>query len=132
VGIPGVKLAAVGRFTLYDSGRMNLALTAAPAFVAYFWPSFASLGFAVPFDLTLGIPISSSLAVGLDFDAPLFVTFGKFGGVDIPLTFGGGLEYFFDRGLAATLSLRAGPMLNSNTSQTYVVFQSMLGVAFKI
>lgn len=131
VGIPGVKLAVVGRFTLIDRGWLNFGLTIAPGFLAYFWPTFVSPGLSIPIEGKLGFRLGDAIGLAVGVDMPIFAVFGKFASVNVPLLFGAGVEYFVDKTLAVTLSFRVGPSFNSH-GDAHAMLQSLLGVAFRL
>ena len=155
---PGIKLQGYFKGTLLKSSRYNLGLWFAPGMLAYFLGqdfclpmisgthtvdgSFYTLGnvctgiggtqygLTFPVGLVFGISAGSNLNIALNLDLPMFVTFGDYGSLTIPILFGGGIEYFIERSTALTFTLRTGPMIFTK-SGTDLTFQALLGVAYK-
>jgi len=137
---PGLKSEFQARFQLLDAGSVFLGLELGAGFFGYFAssPGLGSqgLGMSLPVGLTLGLPVASALVVNLSLEAPLFITFGTFGGLTVPLLLGGGVEYFVDKRLAATLEVKMGPALYPvgfrAGSRADFALQANLGVAYKL
>jgi hypothetical protein len=157
---PGIKLQAYLKGTLVKSPRYSLGLWFAPGMLTYFLGqnfcnpvilgthtvdgSFYSLanictgvggtqfGLTVPAGLVFGASLARNLNVALNLDLPVFVTFGDFGTLAVPILFGAGVEYFVDRSMAVTFNVRAGPMIFTKSGyRTDLTFQALLGLAYK-
>ena len=156
---PGLKLQGYVKATLVDKPRYNIGLSFAPGILTYFFgQSFCTplalgtqtdfgyywvggnvcsgggtqFGIAFPAGLTFGIPARHNLNLAFTFDVPLFVTFGDFGTVTIPVLFGGGVEYFLDSSKALTFNLRTGPMIFTKSGYgSDFTLQALVGLALK-
>jgi len=132
----GLKGEFLSRFQLIDAGSFNLGLSVGAGLVGYFASASEGLGVSVPVGLALGLPVASALTVSITLDAPMFVTFGPFGGLTLPILVGGGLEYFLDKGFAATFDVKMGPALYPAGfragSRADFDFQADLGIALKL
>ncbi len=138
VPAPGTKLEGVLRVALLNRGRVSLGLKFSPGLFLYF-PTFGSfVGMTLPTSLVLGINAGSAVVVNVGFDVPMFVTFGPGGGLSVPVLFGGGVEYFFDRDLAVTFNTRLGATANPapgfafTRRQSRFTFEALVGVALKL
>jgi len=160
VSVPGIKLQGYFKGTLLKSGRYSLGLWFAPGMLTYFtgasycFPvitgthtvdgSFYSagnicssvgrtlFGLTVPAGLIFGVAASDKFNIALNLDLPVFVTFGDYGALAVPILFGGGVEYFLDRSTAVTLNLRTGPMIFAKSGySTDFTFQALIGLAYK-
>ena len=155
---PGIKLQGYFKGTLLKSRQYSLGLWFAPGMLTYFLGQDFCLpmisgthtvdgsfytaanvctavggtqyGLAFPAGLVFGVSVASNLKIALNLDLPMFVTFGDYGTLTIPILFGGGVEYFLDRSTAVTFTLRTGPMIFTK-SGTDLTFQALLGVAYK-
>jgi hypothetical protein len=108
-GVPGVKVQGVGRLELYESGKINLGLSASPGVFFYFFQGGSEIGLAIPLELTLGFSVMPKLMLNGGIDVPVFAVFGPYGGLAIPVLIGGGLEYALDNRIGLTMNMRAGP-----------------------
>jgi len=89
-------------------------------------------GITLPVGLTLGIPTRDNLNIALTFDLPLFVTFGDYGTLTVPVLFGGGVEYFLDRSMALTFNFRSGPMIFTKAGYGIsFTLQALVGAVLK-
>jgi hypothetical protein len=62
----------------------------------------------------------------------MFVTFGDFGTLTVPVLFGGGVEYFLDRSTALTFNFRSGPMIFTKPGYgSSFTLQALVGVVLK-
>jgi hypothetical protein len=142
---PGLKLQALARLLLNDSGRYNIGLTFAPGPLLYFGHSTTLFGITVPVGLVVGIPVSSAANVNLGLDIPFWFYVTQGGGAVIPILAGGGVEYFVDRSMAITFNTRMGPAIYtgggtrcigtfcvSRQSFTDFALQVLLGVALRM
>jgi hypothetical protein len=155
---PGIKLQAYLKGTLLKNPRYNLGLWFAPGMVTYFLGqtfcmpvilgthtvdgSFYSasnicngvggtqFGLAFPVGLVFGVSVAKNLNIALNMDLPLFVTFGDYGTLTVPILFGVGVEYFLERSTAVTFNFRTGPMIFTKYG-TDLTFQAMLGLSYK-
>lgn len=109
-GVPGFKLQGVARLGLLERGKLNLGLRFEPGIFTYFFSGGgAQLGIALPFELNAGFTLSPKLILNFGIDLPMFVVFGPYGGLAVPVLVGGGAEYALSSRLAVTFNLRAGP-----------------------
>lgn len=156
---PGIKLQGYLKATLLKSPRYNLGLWFAPGMLTYFLgQSFCmpvilgthtvdgsfytagnvcnnvggtQFGLTFPAGLVFGAAVLGNLHLALNLDLPLFVTFGDYGTLVVPILFGGGVEYFLDRSTAVTFNLRTGPMIFTKSGySTDFAFQALLGLAY--
>ena len=155
---PGIKLQGYFKGTLLKTSRYNLGLWFAPGVLAYFLgQNFCTpivvgtytpdvtvqgvanvctgvggtqYGLTFPAGLVFGVAAGNNFNIALNLDLPMFVTFGDYGSLTIPILFGGGVEYFVDKSTAVTFTLRTGPMIFTK-SGTDLTFQALLGVAYK-
>src|SRR5262249_51819952 len=61
---------------------------------------------------TVGVPLGPTLSASVGLEMPMWVTFNVTGGFTVPVLGSAALEYFIDRGWAATLRVRAGGAVN--------------------
>jgi hypothetical protein len=156
----GIKLQAYLKGTLLKTPRYNLGLSFAPGVLTYFLgQSFCmpvilgthtvdvsvysaanicnsvggtQFGIAFPVGLVFGVAVANNFNIALNLDLPVFVTFGDYGTLTVPILFGAGVEYFLDRSLAVTFNVRAGPMIFTKSGYgTDLTFQALLGLAYK-
>src|SRR5215472_8270173 len=152
-----VKLQGYVKATLVDKPRYNIGLSFAPGILTYFFgQSFCTplalgtptafgyywvggnvctgggtqFGITFPAGLTFGIPARDNLNIAFTFDLPVFVTFGDFGTITVPVLFGGGVEYFLDRSKALTFNVRTGPMIFTKYGSDFTV-QALVGLVLK-
>jgi hypothetical protein len=132
---PGLRFQALLHLNLLESRRVNLGLRFEPGFFTYFTRSTTDSAFTLPMGLVLGLPVSSALNAALSLDVPFFILWGNgpvgaFGGdgLYVPILFGAGLEYFIDRGLAATLQVKMGPTLLEGGGANFTL-QTVVGIA---
>ncbi len=127
---PGVKAQALLKFRFYDSGRISMGLTFEPGF---FVASSALQGtrgaLNLPIGFRFGVAASSALSIGIQIELPMWVEFGPFGGFNLPILTGGGVEYFVTSNLALGLKARVGPMIRTDRP-TEVAFDASLGVGY--
>jgi hypothetical protein len=138
--LPGLKLQGrVGKI-LWDSGTANLGVSFAPGALIYFGAGNCSgrlgcdsnlIGLTAPLALALGIPVSVTTNVQFGFEIPFWVYFNQGGGAEIPLLMGGGVEYYFERNMAITLSLRMGPAISSRGNVDFDL-KAVTGLAMKL
>ena len=155
----GIKLQGYLKATVLKSPRYNLGLWFAPGMLAYFLgqnfcnPVILGLhtvdgsfytagnvctgvggtqyGLAFPAGLIFGVPVRDNLNIAFNLDLPLFVTFGDYGSLTVPILVGGGVEFFLDRSTAVTFNLRTGPMIFTRSGGTDFAFQALLGLAYQ-
>ncbi len=128
---PGFKLQGLLKLRLLDSGKVSLALTVEPGLLYY--GSFlqgARVGLTLPVGLRLGIAASSALSVAVLVELPMWVEFGIFGGFNLPILTGGGVEYFITSQLAVFVRARIGPTLRT-MRPTEVTFDGSVGIAYR-
>jgi hypothetical protein len=133
---PGLKVQGLLRANFTDTSKLNFGLNFAPGPLFYFFNGGPTvIGLEVPIGLALGIRASPDLNVGLTFELPMFVVFGTSrydGQLVLPILFGGGIEYFLERNLALTFTLRMGPMIYTASNFTDFDFQALFGLAVKL
>jgi hypothetical protein len=155
---PGIKLQGYLKGTLLKNPRYNLGLWFAPGMLTYFLgQSFCmpvilgthtvdvsvysaanvcnsvggtQFGVAFPAGLVFGVSVANNFNIALNLDLPVFVTFGDYGTLTVPILFGAGVEYFLERSIAVTFNVRTGPMIFTK-SGTDLTFQALLGLAYK-
>lgn len=140
--VPGVKLQGVVRAALLERDRFNFGLEFAPGPLFYFGTTAGgvagtTVGLALPFSFSVGIPVGSAILLHFPIEIPMFVTFGSAGGLFFPVLVGGGVEYFIDRSLAATFKLRMGPTVDTNDyrrrgSAAYFTLETMIGIEYRL
>ena len=157
---PGIKLQGYLKATVLKNPRYNLGFWFAPGMLTYFlgqsycFPvilgthtvdgSFYSagnicnsyggtqFGFAFPAGLVFGVSLRDDLNIALNLDLPLFLSFGDYGTLTVPVLSGGGVEYFLGRSTAVTFNFRTGPMFFLKSGYgTDFTFQALLGLAHK-
>ena len=119
------------KLRLLDSGRVSLGVTLEPGVLYY--ASFLQgtrVGVTVPVGLRLGIAASSAIAVAVLVDLPMWVEFGPFGGFNLPILTGGGVEYFLTSQFAVFFRARIGPTLRTGRPAE-VTFESSLGIGYR-
>ena len=108
-----------------------LAVTLEPGVLYY--ASFLQgprVGLTIPVGLRLGIAASSAIAVAVLVDFPMWVEFGPFGGFNLPILTGGGVEYFLTSQLAVFFRARIGPTIRTSRPAE-VTFESSLGIGYR-
>lgn len=128
---PGFRLQGIVKLRLLDSGKISLGLNVEPGFLYY--GSFlqgARVGLTLPVGLRLGIAASSAIAVAVLLELPMWVEFGTFGGFNLPILTGGGVEYFITSQLAAFVRARIGPTIRT-LRPTEVTFDGSVGVGYR-
>ncbi|MCI0569739.1 MAG: hypothetical protein L0Y66_03235 [Myxococcaceae bacterium] len=128
--IPGLKLQALLRLGLVNTGRFNLALNFEPGPFTYFsrFETYWGLVLPVP-GVAIGFPIGSALMINGGLDLPFYVLFGY--GVYFPVLIRGGLEYFIDRNLALTFNLGFGPTIKPLDQPAEFTLNLLMGVAYR-
>ncbi|MGA9522775.1 MAG: hypothetical protein WBV82_15010 [Myxococcaceae bacterium] len=129
--VPGLRLQGVARINLLDQQRLGLALEFAPGPIFYFRRAFTQVGMTLPIKLSLGIPVGSAIMINAGMDMPMFVLFGTGSYFGIPLLFGGGIEYFVSRDLAATFNVKMGPTFRTNERSAEFALEALLGIAYR-
>ena len=128
---PGFRLQGIVKLRLLDSGKISLGLNIEPGLLYY--GSFlqgARVGLTLPVGLRLGIAASSAIAVAVLVELPMWVEFGTFGGFNLPILTGGGVEYFITSQLAAFVRARIGPTIRT-MRPTEVTFDGSVGIAYR-
>jgi hypothetical protein len=154
----GIKLQAYLKGTLLKNPRYNLGLWFAPGMLTYFLGQTfcmpvilgthtvdvsvysagnvcnsvggTQFGVAFPVGLVFGVSVARNFNIALNLDLPVFVTFGEYGTLTVPVLFGAGVEYFIERSTALTFNVRTGPMIFTKYG-TDLTFQALLGLAYK-
>jgi hypothetical protein len=131
---PGLKFQGLMRFALLERGRAALGFAFAPGVLFYFPGPTSTVGITLPLQLTLGITASSALQAHVVMEMPLYVTFGSFGGVVVPMLFGGGVEYFLDRSLALSFITKMGPSVDTRlfASRASLAFEALVGLQYRL
>jgi hypothetical protein len=129
---PGFKFQGLVRATLAQSSTFNFGVNFAPGPFFYFHDATTTVGVAIPVEFVFGLPSTSAVNVAFAFDVPMFVYFGNGGQLVLPLLFGGGIEYFFERNLAVTFDLRMGPMIFTSGGASDFAFRALMGIAVKM
>jgi hypothetical protein len=134
---PGISLAALFRLGLLDNGRVNVGVTFEPGPFFHFDErlSGSGVGMDLPVGLQIGVPVGSALMLSGGFDLPMFVTFGDAGGLWVPVLFGGGLEYFIDRGMSVNFKLRMGPTFAPSDvfrDDAFFSLESLVGISIQL
>ncbi len=128
---PGFKAQALLKVRLLDNGQVSLGVVFEPGFFSYSsYLQGARVGLALPVGFRLGIAASSALAIGVHVDVPMWVEFGQFGGFNLPILTGGGVEYFITSELAAFARVRVGPTIRT-LRPAEVTFDAAVGVAWR-
>ena len=83
----------------------------------------------LPIGFRFGIAASSALSIGIQIELPMWLEFGPFGGFNLPILTGGGVEYFVTSNLALYLKARVGPTIRTDRP-TEVAFDASLGVGY--
>jgi hypothetical protein len=130
--LPGLKFQGLARISLLDSQQLGLALEFSPGPFFYFGRVSTLVGLGLPVGLSAGIPVGSAIMLNAGMDVPMFIRFGAGGYFTIPLLFGGGVEYFIDRNLAASFNLKMGPAINTRVGRADFAFHALLGVAYRL
>lgn len=128
---PGFKAQGLLKLRLLDSGRVSMAVTFEPGLLYH--SSFlqgARVGLTFPIGFRLGIAASSAIAVAVVVDLPMWVEFGTFGGFNLPILTGGGVEYFITSQLAAFVRVRIGPTIRTRRPAE-VTFESSIGIGYR-
>ena len=129
---PGIKVQGVLRVCLLDTARYNFGIEFAPGPLFYFFPD-TQVGLSLPVSLAFGIPAGSAVMLNLGLDFPLFVMFGTYGRVVLPVLVGAGAEYTIDQRLSVNFGVRMGPGINaSGPRNTPFVLHALVGVALKL
>ena len=131
--VPGIRLQGVARLTFFDNGGLNFGMQFEPGAVVYFTSPQTTAGVVLPVGLRLGIPLGDAFLLSFGLDAPVFRIFGVNGGWIFPILFGAGLEYFVGANLAATLSFRAGPSVDTRgfSPVSNFALEALFGVAYR-
>jgi hypothetical protein len=127
---PGFRAQVCGKGRLLDSGRLSLGLTFDPGFIIYSsYVQGTRAGLVLPVGFRVGLAASSAIAVAVQFEVPMWVEFGPFGGFNVPLLTGVGAEYFVTSHLALFVKARLGPTLRTFRA-TEVTLDAALGVGW--
>jgi len=133
----GLKGQALLRLNVLQGQRVNLGLRFEPGMLAYFSRSTTDTGLLLPFGMTLGIPVSSALNLGLTVDIPMYVLWTRgplpisYEGLHVPILFGAGAEYFVDKNIALTAQMKMGPTLFPRGGADFTL-HFLFGVAVKL
>ena len=128
---PGLRVQGAFKLRLLDSGKVSLGLTFDPGVLYYAsYLQGARWGLTFPVGFRLGIAASSALSVAVLVDVPMWVEFGTFGGFNLPILTGGGVEYFITSQLAVFVRARIGPTLRTGRPAE-VTFDAALGLGYR-
>lgn len=131
-GGPGLKVQGVMKVRFIDSGQFSLALSFEPGFfVLGSYLQGSRTGLSLPIGFRLGIAASSAIAIGVHVDFPMWIEFGQFGGFNLPILTGGGVEYFITSELAAFVRARIGPTIRT-LRPAEVTFDAAIGVSYRL
>jgi hypothetical protein len=132
-----MKAQATLRLKFHDTGKVKIA--------GHFDPGLAVVtccgtpfGILFPVGVQFGFPIDDKLFLNGSFDIPMSVFFANGGGLfNLPLLFGGGVEYLLERNLALTFKLALGPsfLIGSggySGSGTAFTLYALFGAAYKL
>lgn len=128
---PGFKAQGLLKLRFLDSGRVSLGMTFEPGILyhsSYLQGSRVGLTFPVGF--RLGIAASSAIAIAVLVDFPMWVEFGQFGGFNLPILTGGGVEYFITSQFVAFARARIGPTIRTNRPAE-VTFEASVGIGYR-
>lgn len=129
---PGFKAQALLKFRLLDDQRISIGVVFEPGFFTYgTYLQGARVGLALPVGFRLGIAASSALSIGVQVDVPMWVEFGQFGGFNLPILTGGGVEYFLTSDLAVFARVRLGPTIRT-LRPAEVTMDAYLGIAWRL
>ena len=88
------------------------------------------MGLTFPVGFRLGIVASTAIAIAVLVDLPMWVEFGTFGGFNLPILTGGGVEYFITSQLAAFVRARIGPTIRTSRPAE-VTFEGSVGISYR-
>jgi hypothetical protein len=129
----GARAQGVFRMLLYDRGELTLGVEASPGLIFYFPDTgFALSGLTLPVGGTLGLQLGDALEIHFNLSLPMFLTFGSLGAFTFPILVGTGAEYFLTNTTAITVNTRAGPSISTDSGQTGLAFELLVGAAFKL
>lgn len=130
--VPGARAQFLLKLRFVDDERVSFGMTFEPGFLAYSsYVQGPRYGLVLPLGFKLGIAASSALAVGINVDFPLWIEFGNFGGVNVPILTGAGVEYFLTSQLALFAKVQVGPTIRSYRPAELTLVAS-LGVAWRL
>jgi len=125
------KIQLTLRKLFFDSGKVKIAGTFDPGFLLVS-NNGTQTGITFPIGVQFGIPIDNKVTINASFDIPFYVTFGDFGNFNMPLLFGGGVEYLIEPNLALTFKLKMGPNIGFGTfGSTSFALYALFGVAYR-
>ncbi len=128
---PGLKIQGTLKLRFLDSGRVSLGMTFEPGIVNHWSYLQGSRTFlALPVGFRLGIVASSAIAIAVLVDFPMWAEFGQFGGFNLPILTGGGVEYFITSQFAAFARARIGPTIRTNRPAE-VTFEASVGIGYR-
>ncbi len=148
---PGLKLNAVVRLGLAESGKYNVGVRVSPGLRTWF-PSDSVhyryferfdyrfrdgdvlFGLQFPVELVAGILATPSLSVNVALSLPMALYFVPEVSFVFPIQPGLGLEYRVDRSLTLTVDTRFGPsiFMVPGGSHAQFSFRTMLGLAYRL
>lgn len=113
-GGPGFKVQGLLKVRFVDSGQFSLGMVFEPGLLVHgSYLQGSRIGLTLPVGFRLGIAASSALAIGIHVDLPMWLEFGPFGGFNLPILTGGGVEYFITSDVAAWARVRLGPTIRT-------------------
>jgi hypothetical protein len=147
---PGLKLNAVIRLGLADSGKYNVGVRVSPGLRTWFPTDSVHyryfqrdyryrdgdvlFGLQFPVELIAGILPTPSLSVNVALSLPMALYFVPEVSFVFPIQPGLGLEYRVDRSLTLTVDTRFGPsiFMVPGGSHAQFSFRTMLGLAYRL
>jgi hypothetical protein len=107
----GLRLQGLLRFLLTEINDVKLGLEIEPGIYTYFPTGGVLFGLVIPVKFTVGIPITSAIAVHAGADLPIQINITNGFGMAIPILLGGGVEYFLNDSMSVNARLRLGPSI---------------------
>ncbi len=143
--IPGLKFQFLVHYKLFDRDQASVAIHFEPGPLLYFvpagcfydqfgnrvCPSNVISGFSFPVGLRLGIAASSALNVGISFDVPLWLNFGRVSTVQLPVLVGAGAEYFVRSSLLLYFNVKMGPTLFTDARPAVFTLEAKAGAGYR-
>jgi hypothetical protein len=139
----GLSFQLLLRKQFFDIGSYHTAFTFDPGIILAFsnyTTNGTAFGIAFPIGWQIGFPVADKWVINASLDLPMYVLFGTFGSLYIPILIGGGVEYQFQPNLSFTAKLRLGVTIGtgsvgagpfSTTVGTSFTPQALVGVAYK-
>ena len=144
--LTGFKVQFLLHYKLFERDQVSVALRFEPGPLFYFLPSNGCFfdnvgnricptnvasGFSFPIGIRLGLVASSAVNVGVIFEVPIWLNFGRVSTVQLPVLFGAGVEYFVRSNLLLYFSAKMGPTLYTGGAPAVFTLDVALGVGFR-